>query len=98
MAFHAGELTHDGDAAQMVRPDWRRWARVKRVVFERDGWRCVRCGGPGRLEGHHIVALRAGGAAYDPANVETLCRDCHIAHHRPDDMTPGRARVAGLRE
>ena len=72
-------------------PDWRRWARVKRQVFERDGWRCVRCGGPGRLEGHHIVALHAGGAAYDPANVETLCRDCHIAHHRPDDMTPGRA-------
>ena len=35
-------------------------------------------GGPGKLEGHHKVGLNNGGSPYDPDNVETLCRDCHI--------------------
>ena len=29
----------------------RRWAAVRRVVFRRDGWRCVKCGKAGRLGG-----------------------------------------------
>ena len=73
------------------KPDPRRWARVRRQVFERDGWRCTMCGGPGALECHHVKHLRNGGAEYDPDNLAAVCRTCHIAHHRPDDMTPGRA-------
>lgn len=69
----------------------RRWSRTRRQAFTRDGYRCQRCGKAGKLEGHHIKRLRDGGDLYDPANVETLCRDCHIREHRPDDMTPGRA-------
>ena len=62
--------------------DQRRWALVRRAVFERDGHRCVLCGRAGRLEGHHIEALENGGAPYDLGNVETRCRSCHIAAHR----------------
>ena len=74
-----------------ARLDWRRWARTRRAVFTRDGYRCRLCGAPGRLECHHVVPLHRGGAQYDPDNCETLCRGCHIRHHRGDDRrTPGR--------
>ena len=54
-----------------------RWATIRRRVFERDGWRCVICQRPGRLECDHIRNLADGG---DNAmsNLRTLCRDCHI--------------------
>ena len=53
-------------------------------MFERDGYRCqaTGCGKAGRLEAHHVVHLAKGGSN-DPANVQTLCRDCHIAIHKP---------------
>ena len=54
------------------------WARTRSLAFHRDGFRCVKCGLAGKLEGHHKQSLHRGGAEYDPANVETLCRNCHI--------------------
>ena len=54
------------------------WARQARRCKDRDGWRCVRCGLPGRLEAHHIDP--DGGDELD--NLETLCRDCHVAEHK----------------
>ncbi len=69
----------------------RRWAAVRRQAFERDGWRCSKCGRAGRLEPHHEPPLRDGGAPYALAGIVTLCRSCHIERHRGDDMTPGRA-------
>ena len=56
------------------------WAHCRFLAFTRDKFRCVRCGLAGKLEGHHKVALNRGGSAYDPANVETLCRNCHCEH------------------
>lgn len=59
----------------------RRWARVRRTVFARDGWRCVKCRRAGRLECDHIVPLHEDPAQdpYDPDGCQTLCRACHIA-------------------
>lgn len=74
-----------------VRLNPRRWAAVRRAAFERDGWRCRECGRAGRLEAHHEPPLRDGADPYDLDGILTLCRDCHIERHRPDDMTPGRA-------
>ena len=71
--------------------DARRWARVRRAAFARDGYRCTACGRAGRLEAHHEPPLRAGADPYDLDGIRTLCRGCHIERHRPDDMTPGRA-------
>ena len=71
--------------------DARRWARVRKAVFQRDGYRCTTCGKPGRLEAHHAHRLRDGdGDPYDVAGIVTKCRACHVAHHHADDMTPGR--------
>ena len=62
--------------------DSRRWERTRLAVFERDGFRCRACGRPGRLEAHHVRPLERGGDPYDLANIETLCRSCHIGRHR----------------
>ena len=58
----------------------RRWARARREVFRRDGWRCVICGRAGRLECDHKVPLEVdpGQDPYDPNGLQTLCRSCHI--------------------
>ena len=58
--------------------DNRRWAALRRAVFERDSYRCRSCGKAGRLECDHIRPLHKGGLPYDPANLQALCRTCHI--------------------
>ena len=60
-------------------------ARARRAALDRDGWRCRRCGYPAGLEAHHVTPLQAGGAPLALANLETLCRGCHIAAHGGGD-------------
>ena len=54
------------------------WAHCRFVAFAKANFRCERCGRAGKLEGHHKAGLDHGGAAYDPDNVETLCKNCHL--------------------
>ena len=71
---------------RLPRLTYRRWIKVRRFVFERDGYRCVRCHRPGRLECHHRTPVAAGGND-SPENLETLCRACHFLAHgtkKPD--------------
>jgi hypothetical protein len=51
-------------------------------IFERDGWRCVRCGASSDLESkpHHIVYKSAGGLGTED-NGATTCRACHRLAH-----------------
>ena len=58
--------------------DARRWAHVRRLVFDRDGYRCRACGRAGRLECDHRTPLEQGGAEWDMGNLQSLCRTCHI--------------------
>ena len=58
---------------------WRQWARLRRRILERDGYRCRACGRPGRLEVDHVQPLHQGGAALDPTNLQALCGPCHVA-------------------
>ena len=51
---------------------------------------------PGRLEAHHEPPLRDGADPYDLVGIVTLCRGCHIEHHRLHDETPGRAAWRAL--
>lgn len=55
----------------------RDWERLRLRIFQRDDWSCVECGGKGRLECDHVTPLADGGTD-EPANLRTLCRDCHI--------------------
>ena len=71
-----------------VRLRARRWAAVRRVVFERDGWRCVMCGRAGKLECDHITPMRRGGDRWALDNLQTLCRECHVEKTRGDWRPP----------
>ena len=62
----------------------KRWALLRLRIFARDGWRCRKCGRAGRLECDHVLPLHKGGAPYDPANLQSLCRGCHIEKSRAD--------------
>ena len=55
-----------------------RWRVVRKVVLERDGYRCRSCGCAGKLEVDHVVALADGGDTWASDNLQTLCRRCHI--------------------
>ena len=74
--------------------DAHRWAAVRRAVFERDGWRCCECGRAGRLECDHVIPLERSGDPWDPDNLQTLCRSCHISKTRQENRrepTPAEA-------
>jgi 5-methylcytosine-specific restriction endonuclease McrA len=53
----------------------RNWRRVRAQVLHRDEHECVLCGAPGS-EVDHVVQLVEGGSDH-PANLRTLCHDCH---------------------
>ncbi len=63
------------------------WRRVSRLVRERDGYRCQRCGaekqGRRSLHLHHIEPWAGHPERrFDPENIVTLCRACHHEVHR----------------
>ena len=77
----------------------RRWNTVRRQALDRDGWRCCRCGRPGRLEVDHLKPLIDGGAPYHLDNLQALCRACHHAkttgeNRRRSGKVPGPERRA----
>ena len=71
------------------RPSRRRWARVRLLVLDRDGWKCSRCGISARLEVDHIKPLEHDGAVYDLGNLQALCRSCHIDKTRRQNTGRG---------
>jgi predicted restriction endonuclease len=71
-----------------------RWQKTRKLVRARDKDRCRLegvgdpCGG--RIEVHHIVGVRQGGAPFDPANCACLCR------LHDEDVERGRIVLADL--
>ena len=62
----------------------KRWAAVRKRVFERDGWRCVMCGRAGRLECDHKEPLqrRPGQDPYAIDGLQSLCSGKNGCHAR----------------
>ena len=83
----------------VARLDPRRWARVRALVFRRDGYRCRSCGRPGRLECDHIVPLHADRKQdpYAVAGLQALCRGCHIEKSRTESRKPPSAEQVAWR-
>ena len=84
---------------QVRRLDRKRWERVRREVFDRDGWKCSLCGKYGRLECDHLVPLERGGDPWDLDNLQALCRRCHLGKSRDEareHMRPGARAWANL--
>jgi hypothetical protein len=63
------------------------WNRVRRRVLKRDGWTCRECPtdradvGADGLHAHH-VRPRSRDGPDEPANLITLCEDCHADRHQ----------------
>ena len=55
-----------------------RWQRLRKLVFARDGWRCVTCGRMGALECDHVMPVVKSGDWFRMSNLQSLCRTCHI--------------------
>jgi HNH endonuclease len=51
---------------------------VRLAVFQRDGGRCVSCGGDQGLEFDHVIPIALGGASTE-GNLQLLCVDCNRA-------------------
>lgn len=58
------------------------WIRTRKLAMERASFRCEECGKSGRLEAHHIIPRREGGALYAATNIKVLCRECHLNKHK----------------
>ena len=64
------------------------WKQVRKLAAERDGNRCRFEGDDcyGRLEAHHIVAIKHGGAVYDLDNIAMMCKRHHFLAERETRM------------
>lgn len=63
----------------------------RRMILARDDYRCVLCGrgkeGPRSLHVHHLKPWAGNPALrFEPSNVVTLCRGCHVEEHRKGVM------------
>ena len=56
------------------------WAQLRHAVLTRDGFRCVRCKSPHRVEPHHLF-YRDRFEDSRPEDLVTLCRRHHKAEH-----------------
>lgn len=56
------------------------WKMLRQAVFFRDGFRCVRCPSEMNLQPHHLF-YRERFEDSIPADLITLCRDCHETEH-----------------
>jgi 5-methylcytosine-specific restriction endonuclease McrA len=52
------------------------WRLLTEPVFERDGWKCVRCKRYRPVQAHHILPKSRGGLD-EPGNLVSLCAECH---------------------
>lgn len=62
------------------------WARVSKIVFEKQDWKCARCGQCRPLQAHHRIYRsrwrRSDGPLDVESNIEGLCEKDHGAEHR----------------
>lgn len=46
---------------------------IKKIVWERDGGKCITCGANTDLHFDHVIPFSKGGSSRDPKNVQILC-------------------------
>ena len=51
--------------------------KIRFQIYERDGYRCRKCGSTENLEIDHIYPISKGGKT-ELSNLQTLCRNCNL--------------------
>src|SRR6185436_471781 len=57
------------------------WQLARRLVLERDGYRCRACQSKDSVDVHHLKFRSLGGKDDDPKALVALCRPCHQELH-----------------
>ena len=70
-----------------IKPDRKRWRKLRLAVLDAQGWTCQRCGGWGHNV-DHIKPMDDGGAVYELANLQCLCKKCHIQKTKLENRPP----------
>jgi 5-methylcytosine-specific restriction protein A len=66
------------------RPPKEVWQQIRRLVWERDGGKCVRCGQNVTFEEFHCDHIKSGKTANNSIhNLRTLCSRCHVLRLDP---------------
>lgn len=55
--------------------------KLRRSIYQRDGFRCALCDSTDQLQIHHVVPRGRGGSRENPMNLICLCWRCHSAAH-----------------
>ena len=72
-----------------VSPNANRWRKVRVIILDRDGWKCVQCGRRAGLCVDHIIPISEGGDMYSESNLQTLCAfPCHNNKTRLENSPP----------
>lgn len=95
------QAAHAPTTARAKRTRGRAGGRLRRLILERDGYRCTaliqvdgetkRCSCRTGLEVDHKVPIEWGGTDL-PSNLVTLCQDCHAAKTRDERQRNRRRR------
>jgi 5-methylcytosine-specific restriction enzyme A len=89
------KLSDSGRCPEHARKPWTRsrprrmpggngwaWQRTRARIAERDGYRCVYCGGPFEVI-DHVVPIAAGGSDHD-SNLVACCKACNERKRREE--------------
>lgn len=52
------------------------WESIRKLVYRRDGNRCVLCGQKGKLHAHHLVPVKIS-HSNSMSNLVSVCEKCH---------------------
>lgn len=74
----AGKMFPEGDRRPPLPGKARIPSSLRTLVYERDAYRCVGCGGHTALSIDHIIPESEGGPTTE-INLQTLCRPCNSA-------------------
>ena len=87
------------DAVRAGRLSWLELSRevqpeLRKLVLERDGYKCVKCGSDGPLHCHHIYPVSTNPLeSADVDNCIILCYNCHKLVHQKDGCRLGQLRM-----
>lgn len=80
----AGRINRTYETLRKVANDTIKDPKLRQLVFERDGFKCVACSSLEFLSVDHIIPIRAGGGNTD-SNLQTLCLPCNCSKRDKED-------------